>query len=698
YWYWQAKLTAAPVKGMRVSVSAVSNFSKTRGSIPSLYGTSSKYYSYRTDWKPVNPSTGLALLTSGKEYGFDYPNMSGNFNLDYTVSNNFLVSARFGYFRTNTNNQQLKVPGTYYYFNASNINPAVWPEIPANLQHYGGWTNGAGTTVTQRYINERVSGNIDFTYYLNLAGEHAFKAGVQYIRLHEDVASSPEAPLVNLYWGLYYTRPDGVVVQGTYGYYTLRNDFKSAYGSNFNVASNDWAIYLQDSWTIGQRLTLNLGVRTESEYVPSLSTDEGYTDYKPIQFSFAEKLAPRIGAIYDVFGDSSLKVFASFGIYYDVMKLYMAEGAYGGFKWWTSYYTLDNYNYELIAASGDVNNSTDQAACGTYMGSRNWRTVSWDTTDPNLKPVSQSELSFGADKKITEEISFSARFVYKHLIRTIEDIGAMIQDADGNFSEAYYIGNPGFGWATSAAEGGKLSEEYWPLPKAKREYYGLNLSLEKRFSNNWQGGISYTLSKLTGNYGGLSSSDEAGRNSPNVERYWDLWFERYDLHGNALDGILPSDRTHYIKAYGSYAFPFGLTVGVVAYGRSGLPKTTSLSFNDMTMYPDGYFDTEERTPFCAWADMYIEYTLRIAKKYTVNLNATISNFTNTSTITGYQMQYNYQMLVMTDDEILAQKDNYKDWKTIMDEKITVNKLYATYGWWNARMGAWSWRAGARFSF
>ena len=68
--------------------------------------------------------------------------------------------------------------------------------------------------------------------------------------------------------------------------------------------------------------------------------------YKPIQFGFDKKLAPRLGVVYDVFGDSSLKVFGSFGIYYDVMKLYMAEGAYGGFKWWTSYYTLDDYDFD----------------------------------------------------------------------------------------------------------------------------------------------------------------------------------------------------------------------------------------------------------------------------------------------------------------------------------------------------------------
>jgi hypothetical protein len=333
--------------------------------------------------------------------------------------------------------------------------------------------------------------NLDLTYYLNLAGEHAWKAGFQYVRLHEDVDSSPMSPMVTVFWGVPYYMPDGTVVQGQYGHYEIQNDFKSPFGSSFNVASNNWAIYIQDSWTIGQRLTLNFGLRTESEYIPSLATDDPqYADYKPIQFGFDQKLAPRVGLVYDVFGDSSLKLFGSFGVYYDVMKMYMAEGSYGGFKWWTSYYTLDDYNYEKIAASGDITNQADQAAGGTYMGSRNWRVATWDTTDPDLKPVSQSELSFGADKKISEEISFSARFVYKHLIRTIEDVGILTQDADGNFSEVYFTSNPGEGVTRQQSEGGYFPDEFWSVPKGKREYFALNLSLEKRFSNNWQGGRS----------------------------------------------------------------------------------------------------------------------------------------------------------------------------------------------------------------
>jgi len=271
-------------------------------------------------------------------------------------------------------------------------------------------------------------------------------------------------------------------------------------------------------------------------------------------------------------------------------------------------------------------------------------------------------------------------------------------DAQGNYSEQYYIANPGEGWTRPVSQGGKFSDDFWPAPKAKREYLGLNLGLEKRFSNNWQGGFNYTWSQMKGNCGGLSSSDESGRNSPNVERYWDLWFERYDIHGQPLDGILPSDRSHYFKAYGSYAFPFGLTVGVVGYGRSGLPKTTTLSFNDMQMFPDGYYNTGERLPFVFTADLYLEYNLRILKKYSINLNATITNFTNTSTISSYSMQYNYDMLRMTDEQLFAQKTNYQDWKTLVANNPVTNKLNPVYGWWTGRNGPFSLRLGARLSF
>jgi outer membrane receptor protein involved in Fe transport len=44
----------------------------------------------------------------------------------------------------------------------------------------------------------------------------------------------------------------------------------------------------------------------------------------------------------------------------------------------------------------------------------------------------------------------------------------------------------------------------------------------------------------------------------------------------ALDGLLPTDRTHVVKLFGSYLFKTGTTVGVNFYGGSGTPVTETV--------------------------------------------------------------------------------------------------------------------------
>jgi hypothetical protein len=673
----QFKLTGSPFKGMRMSASFVNNFSKYRGSLPSIYGTGTKTY----DWK--------------KE-GYDYPNMSGAFMFDYSASNNFLVSGRVGYATQNTTNQQIGVPGTTWYYNYSNT--AYTTELTAaglaSLIGPGGTTNGSTWQETKRYKLEKYSSNLDATYYLSLGGEHAWKAGAQLIRDQEDVFRGAPYPRVNIYWGRPYNGlSSGIPVMGTYGHYQIRSGFTSPYGSVWKVHRNNWAFYLQDSWTIAGRLTLNAGVRTESEYIPAFTADAQLPGYQaqPIKFGFGDKLAPRLGLVYDVFGDSSLKVFGSYGIYYDVMKLYMAEGAFGGFKWKTDYYELNNLDITQIAATGLLDDAVSQAAGGVYRGTMNWRLPSWDTTDPSMKPVSQREISFGAEKKLTEDLSLSVRLVQKHLIRTIEDIGVLTPEG-----ELYYNANPGFGWSLPIAQGGRFADTteagnaYWPTPKAKREYYGMNLSFEKRFSHNWQGGINYTLSKVEGNYGGLSSTDEGGRNSPNVERYFDLWFLAYDFQGKELSGLLPQNRTHYIKAYGSYVFPFGMTVGFVGYARSGYPLTTNLNANNVGIYPNNRGDLGT-LPFTMWADLYVEYALKLSGKQTLAFNLQVNNVTNTKTWQSMDTSVNRTGMNFSDDEILTQTTN---WETLLPGYWPN----AAFGMYTSRFGTWSARFGARFSF
>ena len=88
-------------------------------------------------------------------------------------------------------------------------------------------------------------------------------------------------------------------------------------------------LYAQDQWSIGN-LTLNLGVRFENEVIPSFRTDLAEN---AVDFGFGDKIAPRIGVAYDVFGDGRMKIFGAYGRYYDWTKYELSRGAFGGDIW-----------------------------------------------------------------------------------------------------------------------------------------------------------------------------------------------------------------------------------------------------------------------------------------------------------------------------------------------------------------------------
>ena len=672
HWNGQIKLTLAPARSLRASLSLVNNFSRQRGSIPSITGTG-------------NPNSPYAQI------GFDYPNLSGALQLDYTFGNDLLVSARAAMAEQNTTNQQVFCPGTKYSFSRTNFIYADDPFFAAHpdLLHYYGWTNWAGSAMTSnRRQFRRFSSTVDLTYFLRLGGEHALKAGVRLVRDQENVDEICNHPLVALSWGEAFNGlPSGEPVRGVYGYYNIRSSWTSPYGSFWDIRRDTWALYLQDAWTIGGRFTLHAGLRTESEYIPSFTREEQQAGYqnRPIKFGFDDKMAPRVGVVYDVFGDSSLKIFGSFGLYYDLMKLYLAEGAFGGFKWKSDYYELNDPDWTRIAADGDISSRESQEAGNRYVGTIDYHIPNWDATDPGLKPMAEREISLGAEKALATDVSLAARFVQKHLIRTIEDAG--IWTDEGWMS---YNTNPGSGYSLHIEHGGRFPDAVWETPKARREYYALNLSLEKRFSHGWQGGLNYTLSRATGNYGGLSSTDENGRNSPNVTCYFDSWFGPYDIRGNLLHGPLPQDRTHYLKLYGSCRLRFGLTVGLTAFATSGYPLTTTLAINDGSMYPNNRADLG-RLPFTAWGNIYLEYTLRLAGRTRASVNLQIDNFTNTKAWQDKVTEVNLDTMYVSDEEIVS---GSFDWRAALPDYLP-NPMFGMY---STRFKTWTARLGFRLAF
>ena len=110
----------------------------------------------------------------------------------------------------------------------------------------------------------------------------------------------------------------------------------------------------------------------------------------------------------------------------------------------------------------------------------------------------------------------------------------------------------------------EVAEEAGFLPlEAVRDYDAFEIGLDKRFVNNFYFNANYTYSRLFGNYSGLASSDEptggSGRQSPNVNRNFDLPFIGFTGVGEPDNGRLATDRPHVFKFYGAYEIPFTST-------------------------------------------------------------------------------------------------------------------------------------------
>jgi hypothetical protein len=158
----------------------------------------------------------------------------------------------------------------------------------------------------------------------------------------------------------------------------------------------------------------------------------------------------------------------------------------------------------------------------------------------------------------------------------IEDAG--VRNNAG--SEAYIIGNPGSGLHLSLLN--QLG--YTKAATPQRRYDGLEFTVERRLRNNYYFNTNYTYSRLYGNYSGLASSDEAGRTSPGVNRFFDLPHLGFTALGTPDNGRLATDRPHVFNAYGAYIYNWGgsknqeSTFSFFTTAQSGTPQTTTIGY------------------------------------------------------------------------------------------------------------------------
>jgi outer membrane receptor protein involved in Fe transport len=370
--------------------------------------------------------------------------------------------------------------------------------------------------------------------------------------------------------------------------------------------------FLQDSWSVMDKFTVNAGLRYDVQSLYSASGQLGLT--MPNEWS------PRLGVIFDPTQEGRSKFFGNFARYYENVPLGIADASLSGEP-----SVLATYNGACNVAATKTspycqNNSFRVNGNPAFSPSQKWGTFGAGATpiDPNIQPTSSNELVFGGEYEIFKDSRLGLTYTHRWVDHWIEDMSH-------DDRQTFFIGNPGYGIASD-------------FPKAQRDYDAATLYFMKTFGDDWLTSASYTVSYLRGNIGGLFNQN--GELDPNHNAD----FDTKTIMTNSY-GPLPGDHTHDIKIFGAKDWKLsttnGLSTGLAFRAKSGGP----IDFLGAdSIYGSGIYEllprgSGGRLPWVYDIDINLGYRLAIDKERTIGISMDIFNLFNFQEVTSVDENY-----------------------------------------------------------
>ena len=221
------------------------------------------------------------------------------------------------------------------------------------------------------------------------------------------------------------------------------------------------------------------------------------------------------------------------------------------------------------------------------------------------------ELAFGVERELGKHLAMGARYIHKQIDHG--DRGR--RPARRERQRDLHDRQPGLRRRRRRVPR-RTARASTDFPKAVRDYDAMELTIDKRLSDRWSARASYTLSRLYGNYPGLSQTDENGRTSPNVGRSFDYPLMAFDGNGEPVLGRLPTDRPHQFKVQANYEMPWGTLIGANQYIASGIPVTREAAAITGSAYPIQYLGrlSDGRTPTISQTDLTVSHSFRFGAR------------------------------------------------------------------------------------
>ncbi len=465
---------------------------------------------------------------------------------------------------------------------------------------YTGYTWNGIPTWQSKILRQSRQSSFRLTHFQDdtLGSDHEFGAGLEYIWGIDKYGYERTNPLTWHYWNgnPYYWR-------GYYGIETTHPEFGDGLLQFVNCGSspgdsekelivNRIGGYLQDAFTIQNRLTINAGIRfdyyngfmgnavtTGTSGLPleignALEPELGFNPFGPFEMDPIKDVmvfttwSPRIGLTYDLFGDGKTALKVAYSRYAEQVPVWRFSSVSPG--------VLENYQFNWFDLNGNgqpdspgVDNYVPRNGLGQFTQPDRDYLIS--RVDPDLHAPYYDEIIASIDHELFKDFAVKLQYLYKHgsdfhgwalYDRESDQFWYNLDDA-AQWWKPFTTTVPAYGEfpAQQVTAYFRTQDSPWNnqfflqtnIPESKHNYHGVELSLDKRFSNGWSMGGSIVVSQ----HKMFTTGD-----SPN---------DFVNGYGLSNDNFYGLDQPLAIKLYGSFNLPYGFVSSFYYTHNTGAP-------------------------------------------------------------------------------------------------------------------------------